>query len=331
MKYGSLKGLDKKVSRLVVGARGFDDDGERFEHFDACFEAGYTVWDTGHSYYEGETDRRIGRWMELRNNREKVVVLEKACIHSPDRKRITPYDLTSELFDCLARLRTDYVDIFMLHRDDPTAEVGPIVEELNKHWEAGRIKVFGASNWTHQRIGEANEYARKHGLQPFTVSGPQFSLLKRNETKVHWWHDCAGIGGKSGKEAREWYREHGIAVFGYSPLAVGFLNGEITPDNINNIIKEGQLPQWSIDAWYSEENMGYLARAIKMAKIKGLTLAQVVLRYITSLASNGIMDAYAVVGSKNLSHIAENAIAVQEDFSAEEIAWLEMETDRLTE
>ena len=82
---------------------------------------------------------------------------------------MTPFDLTSELYDSLARLHTDYIDIYVLHRDDPNVEVGPIVETLNEHHAAGRIHAFGGSNWETARIEEANEYADKHSLAPSSV------------------------------------------------------------------------------------------------------------------------------------------------------------------
>ena len=56
-----------------------------------------------------------------------------------------------------------------MHRDDPKVEPGPMVEILNEYHKAGRIGAFGGSNWTHQRIAEANQYAGEHGLIPFTV------------------------------------------------------------------------------------------------------------------------------------------------------------------
>jgi len=332
MKYGTIKGLDKKISRIVVGTRDFKDIGQCFEHYDAFLEAGYTAWDTAHIYNDGETDNLIGEWMRSRNVRDKVVVIAKGCHPIGERERVSPYNITSELLESLKRLRTDYVDIYMLHRDDPNVEIGLIVETLHKHWEEGRIKVYGGSNWSHKRIIEANEYASKHGLQPFTVSDPQFSLLGKidAESDRFWWWDCVSIGGSAKKEVREWYRKEGIPIFGYSALADGFLSGNVTPDNIESLIKDGKLPGLSVSSWYCDENMGYLARTIEMSKRKGLTVPQVALRYITSLAANGILDAYAIAASRKIEHMLENTVAVEEDFSAEEIAWLEMRGDDIT-
>ena len=81
-------------------------------------------------------------------DRDQIVILTKGAHFNQDRNRVTPFDITSDLFDSLVRLRTDSIDLYLLHRDDPTVPVGPIVEVLNEHKEAGRICAIGGSNWT---------------------------------------------------------------------------------------------------------------------------------------------------------------------------------------
>ncbi|MBM3210838.1 aldo/keto reductase, partial [Candidatus Poribacteria bacterium] len=169
MLYGSVKGVDKSVSRLVLGtmiinARELE---KSFSLMDAAIELGCTTLDTAHVY---GSEGAIGRWMEERKNRDKVIILTKGAHPNADRKRVTPFDITADMHDSLARLKTDYIDIYLLHRDDPDVPVGPIVECLNEHLRAGRIKAFGGSNWRHERIQEANDYAQSHGLVPFTAS-----------------------------------------------------------------------------------------------------------------------------------------------------------------
>src|SRR5690606_27782491 len=127
----------------------------------------------------------------------------------------TPYDITADLFDSLARMQTDYIDIYLLHRDDPDVPVGPIVEILNEHHQAGRIHAFGGSNWSHERIREANEYAAAHGLTPFVASSPNFSLAEQIQEP---WAGCLSIGGRKGAAARDWYRQNQIALFTWSSL-----------------------------------------------------------------------------------------------------------------
>ena len=88
-------------------------------------------------------------------------MIGKGAHHNADRKRVTPFDITADLFDSLARFGFDHVDLYLLHRDDPSVPIGPIVEVLNEHFSEGRIKAFGGSNWTPERLREANEYAEE--------------------------------------------------------------------------------------------------------------------------------------------------------------------------
>ena len=98
--------------------------------------------------------------------------------------------IDEELTISLDRLRTDYVELYALHRDDPNVHVGEILEILNEHVEAGRIGAFGGSNWSAERFQEANDYAEKHGLIGFSFSSPNFSSSKSTSTILGWLCFC---------------------------------------------------------------------------------------------------------------------------------------------
>ncbi|NQT52881.1 aldo/keto reductase, partial [bacterium] len=166
MEYGEVPGVGKPVSRLVLGTM-IINAGEMERSaalLDDAVAVGCTTLDTAHVYGGGNSERAIGQWMDARGNRDAIVVLSKGAHPNQDRRRVTPFDIAADLHDSLARLRSDYIDLYLLHRDDPDVPVGPIVEALNEHRAAGRIRAFGGSNWTHTRIAEANAYADAHGL-----------------------------------------------------------------------------------------------------------------------------------------------------------------------
>ena len=139
MQYGSIDGIDKPISRLVQGTVMVNSEEieKGFALLDEVFELGCTTFDTGHVYGNGDNERTVGRWINERGLRDKVVILGKGAHHNQDRKRVTPFDITADLHDSLARFKTDYIDLYVLHRDDPAVPVGPIVETLNEHFEAG--------------------------------------------------------------------------------------------------------------------------------------------------------------------------------------------------
>jgi aryl-alcohol dehydrogenase-like predicted oxidoreductase len=141
VQYGEVQGVDKPISRLVQGTVmvGSERADRSFELLDEVRELGCTAFDTAHQYGAGDSERTFGRWMEVRGLREEVVVIGKGAHHNQDRARVIPFDITADLFDSLARLRTEYIDLYLLHRDDPFVPVGPIIETLNEHLaEAGR-------------------------------------------------------------------------------------------------------------------------------------------------------------------------------------------------
>ena len=130
MQYGIVEGIDKKISRIVQGCIMLNRDKQKdgFELLDAAFEAGITAYDTAQIYAGGEADRMLGLWMEERSNRDEIVVIGKGAHLNGDRNRVTPFDIASDMADSLARLRTDYIDLYLLHRDDLSVPVGPLVE-----------------------------------------------------------------------------------------------------------------------------------------------------------------------------------------------------------
>ena len=121
MLYSKIPGIDKPVSRLVLGTMWINTKtlDTAFPVLDAFYAAGGNCLDTAHGYGGGDNERAVGQWINERGLRDEIVILGKGAHHSQDRKRVTPYDIQSDLHDSLARFKVDSIDLYILHRDDP--------------------------------------------------------------------------------------------------------------------------------------------------------------------------------------------------------------------
>jgi aryl-alcohol dehydrogenase-like predicted oxidoreductase len=323
MKYDRINGLNKDVSRMVFGCDWIFADPERlpcsFQALDEVAGIGCNAFDTAHVYCGGDSERALGLWMEARGNRDRMVILTKGSHHNQDRKRVTPFDIESDLHDSFARLRTDYVDILVLHRDDVTQDVGPIVEILNQYFALGKIKVFGGSNWTHQRIEAANEYAYKHNLQPFMASSPNFGLAEQVQNP--WGQGCVGLNGPDLSEARDWYLRHpAIRIFAYSSLARGFFSGRIRSDMVAEEART-ILDRAAMTAYFHPVNLRRLARAEQLAQEKSLSVAQIAVAFVM----NHPLKIFSLQSPRTLEEMQQNDQAINLTLSDREMAWLNLE------
>lgn len=282
---------------------------------------GITVFDTAENY--GLSEVSLGQWMKARKNREQLVIITKGCHPYEGHERVNVEDLKHDLEQSLERLGTDYIDIYFLHRDDPKMEVGPLVELLNEYHRAGRIRAFGGSNWTHQRMEEANCYARAHGLVPFTVSSPNYGLC--NQVRDPWGGGPGGItiSGSQNVEARAWYVENRIPVFAYSSLGRGMFSGRVkssAPEEAKQI-----LDPFAVKGYCYPENFERLARAERLASEKNCTVSQIALAWVL----NQELQVFPLVSARSGARMAENVKALDINLTLEECAWLNLETDRI--
>jgi aryl-alcohol dehydrogenase-like predicted oxidoreductase len=316
MKTATLSNIDKPVSRLVQGTVMISGSNEtqEFRLLDEIYALGCTTFDTAHVYGSGANERAVGRWVNSRKLRDKVVIIGKGAHHNQDRRRVTPFDITADIFDSLARFQFEYIDLYILHRDDPTVPVEPIVDVLNEHYQAGRIRAFGGSNWTHERIQAANAYAARHNLQPFTVSSPNFSLAEQVKEP---WAGCISISGTRGEAARRYYQDTQLPLFTWSSLAGGFFSGRFTRDNLDSF--ESYLDKLCVTSYCYEENFERLDRVKELAAQKNVSVPQIALAYVMHQPLN----IFALVGCQTADEFAQNIAAMELGLTQEEVRWLE--------
>jgi aryl-alcohol dehydrogenase-like predicted oxidoreductase len=272
---------------------------------DAAFEAGCTAFDTARVYGNGLGERILGHWIRTRRVRDGVLIVSKGG--HPDRvtaSRVHPAFLAADLDASLRALRVDTIDLYLLHRDDPSVPVGLIMRGLQRCVQAGKVRALGVSNWSHTRLEAANQFAHAHGLTPFTVTSPHFSLA---EMRSPPWPGVLSITGDAAADARSWYTATRMPVLAWSPLAGGFLAGGRGPDDAQRRAYSGPL------------NEGRRERAETLARERGVPVAQIALAYVLSQT----MDVHPIVAASTPAKLTALLEATRIRLSPEETRWLE--------
>lgn len=319
MDYIEMKGtvdklpIVKKVSKLVLGTgdlRTNKSISEAHSLLDAYIEMGGNTIDTAHQYVGAE--KAIGEWCQLRNNRDQINILSKGA-HPDDPEpgsRVNANYITKDILESLDRLKTDYIDLYALHRDDPATSVESIIEVLNEHINAGRIHIIGASNWSHHRIEEANEYAYKKGLVGFSFNSPNLSLAK---SRVPRWPGCV-----SANEATvKFHANTNMPLLSWSSQAGGFFTGRFSPDNR----EDAEM----VNVYYSEENWERFNRAEQLAKEKNVNTNQIALAYVLNQA----FPTAAIIGPRNAEELQSSIASANIVLTEEEVKWLDLQQETL--
>jgi len=312
MEYGHIAGLEAPISRLVIGSMVCSPKNMDLTRdlLDAFVAAGGNCIDSAHIYGGGDSERALGQWFQERGNRARIVLLDKGAHHDQHGPRVNPEAIRKDITESLERLQTDYIDLYLLHRDDPTVPVGPIVECLNAEKAAGRIHAFGGSNWSTQRIQEANDYAAAHGLAGFVANSPHLSLAQINEVM---WGGCLALDA----EGKAWHQKHQFPLFPWSSQAGGFFTGRFSPEDRSN--------SDIVRVYYSEGNWERLRRARELAAQKGCSANNIALAYVLSQP----YPVFALIGPRTVAELQESLPAIDLALTADELRWLNLETDTL--
>lgn len=280
---------------------------------DEMFALGINAFDTARGY--GLAERVLGNWMAKRGNRDELIVLSKCGDLKNGIVHLDSQVIEEELAQSLKELRTDHIDVYLLHRDDPNTSIPEYMETLNRAYDAGKIRCFGVSNWTVERIREANDYAAAHGLQGFSVSSPHYSLAE--QVRDPWGGNCVTVAGDSKEADRKWYTEQNMPVIAYSTLSRGFFSGKFKAGDME--AAKLALDPPAQKGYLCESNMQRLARAEVLAKRDGCTVAEINMRYIFATE----MNFFAVCATGSAARMQQNIDASRNPLSPEDVAFLE--------
>lgn len=312
MEFIQIAGCVKPVSRLMKGTDYFLHDNYELvqKNMDAFIAIGGNSLDTAHIYCGGQSEEVIGRYLEDRGNRDQLVILTKGAHHDQNGPRLAKKDIAYDLSLSLERLRTNYIDLYALHRDDPNTPVEHIIDALNEYVAAGTVQAIGTSNWTWQRIQEANNYAKRAGLTGFTFNSPNLSLAKPNEP---FWKDCVS----ADVETCNWHEEVQMPLLSWSSQARGFFTGLFSPENRDN----ADL----VRVFYSDANWERLSRAKQLGEQKGLTAIQIALAYVM----NQPFPTCALIGARSEAELTSCNEGAVVKLTKAEMDWLDLTADQL--
>jgi aryl-alcohol dehydrogenase-like predicted oxidoreductase len=319
MEYQKINGLSLPLSRVVLGCDSlpFRNGDDVTSLIDGCLSLGINVFDSAHKY--GQSEKVLGSYFSSSHNRDKVIIISKACHPTPDGKStLNPETLRSSIEESLSLL--GYIDIFFLHRDDVSMNLEEMLSILNEYKEKGKIKIYGGSNWTSSRIEEANQLAKKHNWAPFMVSSPHYSLANWEKDP---WGGVVSLTGTSQKKERDYYLENQMPLFTYSPLARGFLSGRIHSSNYKEeklILKKDAL--YAYDAKDNEER---LRRCELLANKKQTDVPSIALAYLFSSPLN----LFPIIGSTNLERIKYDIDALKIKLAKPERDYLNLDADKM--
>ncbi len=296
---------------MQMGSRAFGDD--IVDLLDCYRDAGGNFFDTAHCYCfwtpggAGKSERLVGDYIRDNDCRDEVIIATKGAHPQADSYRknerfMTPYRVRADIDDSLARLHLDTIDLYWLHRDDPTVAVSEILDMLQEEVERGRIRAFGGSNWTSQRLAEANEYAEQHDMDGFVGSQPRLSFLEYEEQTEEERLE-PGVLLHANDRDREWHAESQLPMMAYGPTGNGFF------------ANAGEHPEKFISA----ENTARAERATSLARQLDFTPNQIALAWLMHQP----FPIIPILGTANVDHLKDALGAPEVELSEEQVSWLE--------
>jgi aryl-alcohol dehydrogenase-like predicted oxidoreductase len=258
--------------RLVLGGNVFGwtiDRDKSFAVLDAFYEAGGRMIDTAEIYSSwvpgnrgGESEAIIGEWQESRSVRRELLIGTKT---DGNGGGLGTENVAKALAGSLERLRTDYVDLYYVHKDDPDTPLGEVVAAYGAAIASGQAREIGLSNYSAERLAALVAEAERQGSAPFTVFQPEYNLVARSKYEGPLQELCVA---------------KGIAVLPFYGLASGFLTGKYrSADDW-----KGSPRAFALNAAAAKGGWQVLAALDAVAAETGASQAQIALAWLNSRA-----------------------------------------------
>jgi aryl-alcohol dehydrogenase-like predicted oxidoreductase len=278
MQYKQLNNTNLRVSALCLGTVNygtFFHKDKAFAQLDLFLERGGNFIDTAHVYGDWEAGTRglseqvLGQWMDKRQCRNLCIIATKGAhprLETMDVSRVNHKDIEMDLLESLENLKTDYIDLYFLHRDDISVPVGEIIDLLDQFVTEEKIHHYGCSNWSLKRIREAADYAGKKGSAGFVCNQLMWSLA---DVRAEGMADKTMI--MMDTPTYEYHKKTGLNAMAYMSMAKGYFPMRATGIKLaEKILKVYKTPQ----------NDKIFDKLLVLVKDSKVSIAEICLKYL---------------------------------------------------
>jgi aryl-alcohol dehydrogenase-like predicted oxidoreductase len=284
MKYRTLGRTGIEVSpyalgTMMLGAMGNPDHDESIRIIHRALDAGVNFVDTADIYSDGESEEIVGK--ALKGRRDGIVLATKVHYpmgEGPNRRGNSRRWITIAVEDSLRRLQTDYIDLYQIHRPDPTVDIEETLSALSDLVHAGKVRAIGSSTFPASEIVQAQWAAERRGLERFRTEQPPYSIINR------------GIE----REVLPVAQRYGMGVLVWSPLGQGLLTGRFRKG------KPDPRPG-AYAKQFDEAKLDVVEQLIPLADQAGLSLARLALAF--TITHPGVTS--AIIGPRTMEQLED--------------------------
>jgi aryl-alcohol dehydrogenase-like predicted oxidoreductase len=273
--------------------------------FRQAVELGITFWDTANIYGLGTSEEIVGRALKKYTTRDDIVLATKLFQpmgQGPGGGGLSRRAVMEQVDASLARLGTDYIDLYQIHRFDPNTPIEETMEALHDVVKAGKVRYLGASSMWAWQFATMQHAADLHGWTRFISMQDQYSLLHREEER-----EMFGL-----------LAEQGVGSIPWSPLAGGKVTRPWDDTSTRRSSENRQSDQYG-RALYLDSDQQIVAAVESIAAARGVPMAQVALAWVLR---NPVVSA-PIVGSTKPHHLADAVAALDLELTDAEVAALE--------
>ena len=275
MRYRTLGGTGIEVSvhclgTMMFGAVGNPDHEDSVRIIHAALDQGINFVDTADMYSTGESEQIVGK--ALKGRRDDIVLATKVHFpmgEGPNRGGNSRRWITHEVEQSLRRLDTDWIDLYQVHRPDPSTDIEETLSVLTDLVSQGKIRAFGCSTFPAEEIVEAFHVSERRGFGKFRTEQPPYSLIAR------------GIE----RSLLPTAQRLGMGVLTWSPLASGFLSGKVRKDQpVDLTTGRAALTPFRFDPSIPSNAAKFdaLEQLLEVAEGIGCTLPELALAFVVS-------------------------------------------------